>query len=35
MDPDRKSFEDRALEYFGGQTEEDDEIGNQEITEEK
>lgn len=33
MDPDRKSFEDRALEYFGGQTEEDDEIGNQEITE--
>lgn len=35
MDPDRKSFEDRALEYFGGHIEEDDEIGNQEITEEK
>ena len=35
MDPDRKSFEDRAYEYFGGQTEEDDEIDNQEITEEE
>ena len=34
MDPDRKSFEDRALEYFGGHIEDDDEIEIQEVTEE-
>jgi hypothetical protein len=34
MDPDRKSFEDRAFEYFGGYIEDNDEIEIQEVTEE-